>query len=194
MTHVRTYYIFYLHVCKYFMDKIFATASDNLPGLPPPILQSFQLSSVFSFFSKIRCHHRKVCILWPMIIDPSSLAVLNFIIIIDHSEIVVVVERWVGGGVRFFQREWQWAGTYVGWGGGSPFFFKVGLECFLSACSTTNGFNIYPFCIQLQSKEKVIVHIQPFIRKLWCFGLLGGRYWILKKGKNSIFSQNMNIG
>ena len=113
-----TYLPTYVHIlltCKYFRNKILATASDNLPGLPPPILQSFQLSSVFSFFSKIRCHHRKVCILWPMIIDPSSLAVLNFIIIIDHSEIVVVVERWVGGGVRFCQREWQWAGTYVRW-------------------------------------------------------------------------------
>ena len=98
-----------------------------------------------------------------MIIDPSSLAVLNFIIIIDHSEIVVVVEggRVGGGGVRFFQREWQWVGTLVGCGG-SPFFLKVGLECFLSACSTTNGFNIYPFCIHVQSKEKVIVHIEPF--------------------------------
>ena len=32
---------------------------------------------------------RKVCILWSLIIDPSSLAVLNFIIIIDHGEIVV---------------------------------------------------------------------------------------------------------
>ena len=117
--HTCTFLHTYVHIlltCKYFRNKILATASsDNLPGLPPPILQSFQLSSVFSFFSKIRCHHRKVCILWPMIIDPSSLAVLNFIIIIDHSEIVVVVERLVGGGVRFCQREWQWAGTYVRW-------------------------------------------------------------------------------